>query len=110
VETAWGGEEMSELRKYIKQQIIVDRSKGYFNACDLYTEILAKLIDDKARIKELEEIIYEESREHSHSCRCSLCEVWKEREDATQSTHNAPKPPEEGDCIGGEGGGCEREY
>jgi sugar diacid utilization regulator len=62
------------------------------------------------RSKRLEEIIHEESREHSHSCRCSLCEVWKEREDATQSTHNAPKPPEEGDCIGGEGGGCEREY
>jgi len=46
--------------------------------CLKETNIL--LVASIGRNKKLEEIIYETSHEHAHSCRCGLCEVWKERE------------------------------
>jgi len=36
---------------------------------------------------------------------CDYSALLKYRIQPPQPTHNAPKPPEEGDCIGGEGGG-----
>ncbi len=30
---------------------------------------------------------------------------YEHEHELAQPTHNAPNPPEEGDCIGGEGGG-----
>ncbi len=100
---------MSGLRKHIKQQITVERSKGHFSTCDLYTEILAKLIDDKNRIKELEETLmlaWSYLDPDCHSICWDKCEKLLEgAPQPPQPTHNAPKPHEEGDCIGGEGEG-----
>ena len=45
---------MSGLVSRLKTEINRERLRGGYNACDFLTEILARIIDDKAHIKSLE--------------------------------------------------------